>query len=138
MSDTSPRARRVADRIKVIVAETLEFKIKDPRIGFITITDAHITNDLREATVYYTVFGDEAQHQETGAALASAKGLIRSEVGRQTGIRHTPSLAFVSDAVPAEAAKIDELLARAKQSDEELAKSRESGHFAGDPNPYGE
>lgn len=136
MSDVSPRARRLADRIKVVVAETLEFKVKDPRIGFVTITDAHITNDLREATVYYTVFGDQEQTEETAAALESAKGLIRSEVGRQTGVRHTPSLEFVADAVPAEAAKIDSLLEQARQSDEALAKRREGGQFAGDANPY--
>lgn len=138
MSDVSPRARRVADRIKVVVAEALEFKVKDPRIGFVTITDAHITNDLREATVYYTVFGQQEELDDTAAALESAKGLIRSEVGRQIGIRHTPSLEFVADAVPAEAAKIDSLLDQARQSDEALAKRREGGKYAGDENPYDE
>ncbi|MFZ1361482.1 MAG: 30S ribosome-binding factor RbfA [Candidatus Nanopelagicales bacterium] len=136
MSDVSPRARRLADRIKVVVAETLEFKVKDPRLGFITITDAHITNDLREAKVYYTVFGDQTQADETAAALESAKGMIRSEVGKATGVRHTPSIEFVADAVPAEAAKIDSLLEQARQSDEALAKRREGGQFAGDANPY--
>lgn len=138
MSDVSPRARRVADRIKVVVAETLEFKVKDPRIGFVTVTDAHITNDLREATVYYTVFGDQEAADETAAALESAKGLIRSAVGKQTGIRHTPTVEFVADAVPAEAAKIDSLLAQARESDEALAKNRKAGQYAGDANPYDE
>ena len=138
MSDVSPRALRVADRIKVVVAETLEFKVKDPRIGFVTVTDAHITNDLREATVYYTVFGDQEQADETAAGLEAAKGLIRSEVGKATGIRHTPSLEFMSDSVPAEAAKIDTLLEQARQSDEALAKRRADGAYAGDANPYDE
>ena len=94
------RARKLADRIAVIVAEMLERRIKDPRLGFVTVTEAKITNDLREATVFYTVYGSPQDRAETAAALASATGLIRSEVGRQTGLRHTPSLAFVPDTLP--------------------------------------
>ena len=91
------RARKLADRISQIVAEMLERRIKDPRLGFATITEARLTNDLREATVYYTVLGTDAERAETAMALASATGIIRSEVGRQLGLRHTPSLAFVAD-----------------------------------------
>ena len=96
------RARKLADRIQVIVAEMLEGKVKDPRLGFVTITDTRVTNDLREATVFYTVYGSDEERAGTAAALESAKGVLRSEVGRQTGVRHTPSLAFVADAVPGE------------------------------------
>ena len=94
------RARRLADRIQVIVAEMLERRIKDPRLGFVTVTDVRVTGDLREATVFYTVMGDQAEQEATAQALASATGLIRSEVGKQTGIKFTPTIAFVADAVP--------------------------------------
>ena len=91
------RARKLADRISQIVAEMLERRVKDPRLGFATVTEARLTNDLREATVYYTVLGTDAERADTAMALASATGIIRSEVGRQLGLRHTPSLAFVAD-----------------------------------------
>src|SRR5580658_8751080 len=94
------RALKLGDRIAQIVAEMLERRIKDPRLGFITVTEARITGDLREATVFYTVYGSDEQRAETAAALASATGLIRSEVGKQTGLKHTPSLAFVPDTLP--------------------------------------
>src|SRR4029079_7419024 len=93
---STPRVRKIADRIKVIVAEMLERRVKDPRLGFVTVTDARVTNDLQQATVFYTVCVDEAQKADTVAALESAKGVLRAEVGRQTGVRHTPSLTFVA------------------------------------------
>ena len=106
------RARKLADRITRIVAEMLERRVKDPRLGFVTITGARLTNDLRDATVYYTVYGTEEEQAGTAAALASATGLIRSEVGRQTGLRHTPSLTFVRDTVPEGARRMEDLVAR--------------------------
>src|SRR5215831_20005881 len=106
------RARKLADRISQIVAEMLERRIKDPRLGFVTVTEARLTNDLREATVYYTVLGTDAERADTAMALASATGVIRSEVGRQIGLRHTPSLAFVADALPDSAQRIEELVTR--------------------------
>ena len=130
------RARKLADRISQIVAEMLERRIKDPRLGFVTVTEARLTNDLREATVFYTVYGSAEQQAETAAALESATGVIRSEVGKQTGLRHTPSLLFVADAVPDTARHIEELVDRARQADEELARSREGAVPAGDPDPY--
>jgi ribosome-binding factor A len=130
------RARKLADRIQQIVAEMLERRIKDPRLGFVTITDAKVTNDLRDATVYYTVYGSEGERADTAAALESAKGIIRSEVGRQTGIRHTPSIAFVLDEVMENASRIDDLLARARAQDEQVARAAERATPAGDANPY--
>src|SRR5579859_3221940 len=130
------RARKLADRIAVIVAEMLERRIKDPRLGFVTVTEARITNDLREATVFYTVYGSTQERAETAAALASATGLIRSEVGRQTGLRHTPSLAFVQDTLPEGARHMEELVARARAADQALAQARQGAQPAGDPNPY--
>ncbi len=98
------RARRLAVRIREIVASTLENQVKDPRLGMVTITDARVTPDLRDATLYYTVYGDEAARADSAAALESARGVLRTEVGRQTGIKFTPTLAFVPDAVPEQAA----------------------------------
>ncbi|MEU1900998.1 30S ribosome-binding factor RbfA [Nocardiopsis dassonvillei] len=130
------RARKIADRIQRIVAEMLDRRIKDPRLGFVTVTDARITADLRDATVYYTVFGTPDEKAASAAALESAKGVIRSEVGRQTGIRHTPSLTFVVDEVQENAQHIEELLLKARQSDAELAERASGAKPAGEADPY--
>jgi ribosome-binding factor A len=130
------RARRLADRISQIVAEMLERRIKDPRLGFVTVTEARLTNDLREATVFYTVYGSPEERAETAAALESATGVIRTEVGKQTGLRHTPSLMFVADQVPDNVRHIEELVDKARQADEDLARVREGAVPAGDPDPY--
>ena len=114
----------------------LERRIKDPRLGFVTITDAKITNDLRDATVFYTVYGTDEEKAGTAAALESAKGVIRSEVGRKTGIRHTPSLTFELDGVMENAHHIEELLAKAKEQDAEVAAKAVGARHAGDSNPY--
>jgi ribosome-binding factor A len=130
------RARKLADRIRVIVAEMLETRVKDPRLGFITITDARVTPDLRDATVFYTVYGDDAERADTAAALASARGVLRSEVGRQTGVRFTPTLTFVADAVPDNARHIEELLEQAAASDAAVQRLAVGAEPAGDPDPY--
>ena len=131
-----PRARKLADRIAQIVAEMLERRVKDPRLGFVTITDCRLTGDLREATVYYTVYGSAEEQAGTAAALQSATGLIRSEVGRQTGLRHTPSVSFVRDTLPEGARNMEDLVARARAADEALAAAREGAEPAGDADPY--
>jgi ribosome-binding factor A len=130
------RARKLADRIQQIVAEMLERRIKDPRLGFVTVTDARITGDLRDATVFYTVYGSAGERADTAAALESAKGVIRSEVGRQTGLRHTPTLEFVADDLLENAKHIDDLLAKARASDERVARAAEGARPAGEANPY--
>jgi ribosome-binding factor A len=135
VTDTA-RARKLADRIRVVVAETLERRIKDPRLGFVTITDTRVTGDLREATVFYTVYGDEVERAATAAALESAKGVLRSEVGRQTGVRFTPSLAFVADAIPDTARQLDDLLIKARQQDAEVRSVAVGKTYAGDADPY--
>jgi ribosome-binding factor A len=114
----------------------LERRIKDPRLGFVTVTEARLTNDLREATVFYTVYGTDAERTDTAAALDSATGVIRSEVGRQLGLRHTPSLEFVADVLPENAQRIEELVTQARHADTELAQAREGASYAGDPDPY--
>jgi ribosome-binding factor A len=130
------RARKLGDRIARIVADMLERRVKDPRLGFVTVTAAKITNDLREATVFYTVYGSPEERAETAAALASATGLIRAEVGHQTGLKHTPSLAFVADSVPDGARRMEDLVAKARAADAQLATVREGAVPAGDPDPY--
>jgi ribosome-binding factor A len=135
MTDTA-RARKLADRIRVVVAETLQRRIKDPRLGYVTITDTRVTGDLREATVFYTVYGDDEERAASAAALESAKGVLRSEVGRQTGVRFTPTLAFVADALPDNARTIDDLLAKARAADEEVRKAATDAQYAGDADPY--
>jgi ribosome-binding factor A len=132
---TNPRVRKIADRIQVIVAEMLERRIKDPRLGFVTVTDVRVTGDTQQATIFYTVLGEEADLASTGAALESAKGVLRSEVAKQLGMRHAPSLTFVHDALPESARHLDEVLARARAQDEEAA-SRRGTSYAGDADPY--
>ncbi|MCY7341190.1 MAG: 30S ribosome-binding factor RbfA [Pseudonocardia sp.] len=134
------RARRLAKRISQIVAAALEHEVKDPRLTMVTITATRVTGDLREATLYYTVIGEtvDAEPDTAGAAaaLASANGVLRSLVGAGTGIRHTPSLAFVPDVVPDEARRMEELLARTRESDAEVARLAAGAHPAGDADPY--
>ncbi|MBO3746569.1 30S ribosome-binding factor RbfA [Streptosporangiaceae bacterium NEAU-GS5] len=130
------RARKIADRIQQIVAEMLERRIKDPRLGFVTVTDTRITADLSDATVYYTVFGSDAERADSRAALESATGLIRSEIGKQTGLRHTPTLTFTHDPLPDSAKHIDDLLATARARDAEIAKKSAGAEYAGEPDPY--
>ena len=132
----NPRYIKVAEQIKVIVAEMLERRIKDPRLGFATITDVRMTGDGREATVFYTVMGSEEERAATAAALTSANGLIRSTVGKQLGMKFTPTVAFILDAVPETAAEMDALLARARAADAEVAARSAGAEFAGDADPY--
>lgn len=130
------RVQRVADRIRVVVAEMLERRVKDARLGFVTITDVRVTGDTQHASVFFTVLGDEAERASSIAALESAKGLIRAEVNRQLGLRHAPTLEFILDALPDSAAHLDELLERARRSDAEVAASAAGAAYAGDPDPY--
>jgi ribosome-binding factor A len=132
----SPRVLKLADQIKVIVAEMLERRIKDPRLGFVTVTDVRLSGDTREASVFYTVLGSDEDQASTAAALASATGLIRSEVGKRLGLKFAPTVAFIADAVPETARQIDELLARTRSTDAQLAKAADGATYAGEPDPY--
>ena len=132
---SNPRVRKIADRIQVIVAEMLERRIKDPRLGFVTVTDVRVSGDTQQASVFYTVYGEANDLAGTAVALESAKGLIRSEVAKQLGMRHAPTLTFVADALPESARHLDEVLARAKALDEEAA-SRRVEEYAGEADPY--
>jgi len=132
----SPRVRKVADRIQVIVAEMLERRIKDPRLGFVTVTDVRVTGDTQNATIFYTVYGAEEDLAGTAAALESAKGLIRSEVAKQLAMRHAPSLEFIHDALPDTARQFDEALAKAREADAAVAASSAGATYAGEADPY--
>lgn len=142
---SSPRIAKLEDQIRKIVAQMLERRVKDPRLGFVTITDVRLTGDGREATIFYTDLGRSLDGREadaeggvtnTAAALESAKGLLRTTIGRQLGLKFTPSLTFVLDATEKAAADMEELLARVQSEDAELANRRAGAQFAGEADPY--
>ena len=136
MADNA-RAKRLADLIREVVARKLQRGVKDPRLGsHVTITDTRVTGDLREATVFYTVYGDDEQREQAARGLESAKGVLRSAVGAAAGVKFTPTLTFVPDALPENAKTIDDLLARAKASDEEVRKASSGAAYAGEADPY--
>ncbi|EEH63985.1 ribosome-binding factor A [Gleimia coleocanis DSM 15436] len=130
------RQRKVADRIQQTVARLLERRIKDPRLGFVTITDVSVTGDLQHATIFYTVFGKASDAERTQKALNSAKGMIRSEVGKALGIRLTPTIEFVADALPQSAARLEDALARAQAADQRVADLAANAEYAGEADPY--
>lgn len=134
------RAKRLAKRISTIVASAIEYEIKDPRLAGVTITDAKVTGDLHDATLFYTVMGrtidDEPDYAAVAAALEKAKGVLRTKVGEGTGVRFTPTLAFVRDTVPEAAHRMEELLARARAADADVARIRAGATPAGEPQPY--
>lgn len=132
----SPRARRMAGRIHQIVASYIESQLKDPRLGMVTVTDVKITGDLHDASVFYTVLGDEVERADSAAALEAARGQIRSEVGRQTGVKFTPTVSFFLDELPESAKHIDELLAVARQADAQVEQVRANAVPAGEADPY--
>jgi ribosome-binding factor A len=132
----SNRALKVADRIKEVVAATLEAKVKDPRLGFVTITDVRVTGDLQQASVFYTVLGDADAQSGTAAALASAKGLVRREVGGALGLRITPTIEFFADGLQESATAMNDLMSSVHAADAELAKLREGAKPIGDADPY--
>ena len=134
------RARRLSKRIQEIVASAIEREIKDRRLEFVTITDCRVTGDLHDATVFYTVRGrtldEEPDYESAAAALEKAKGQLRSLVGRGTGVRYTPTLAFEVDTVPEISAHLEELLDKTRARDAELAEQARNAKPAGDANPY--
>lgn len=130
------RAAKLADRIKEVVATRLDKGIRDPRLGFVTITDVKVTGDLQHASVFYTVYGTEQERADSAAALAAATGLLRAEVGRNVTVRLTPTLEFIADAVPENAALIESLLNEAHARDAQAQQLAARAEFAGDPDPY--
>jgi ribosome-binding factor A len=135
MADAA-RAAKMADRIKVIIAKRLERGIKDPRLGFVTITDVRVTGDLQHASVFYTVYGTDEERADSAAALKSATGMLRTEVGKNITARLTPSLEFIPDGIPENAALIDSLLAEARNRDTKVETLAATAQYAGDEDPY--
>lgn len=136
MADNA-RAKKLADLIREVVAEKLQRGIKDPRLGsHVTITDTRVTGDLREATVFYTVYGDDAERENAARGLASAKGVLRSAVGAAAGVKFTPSLTFVADALPETAKTIENLLDKARTSDAKVREASSGAVYAGEADPY--
>ncbi|MFG2297199.1 30S ribosome-binding factor RbfA [Streptomyces sp. NPDC048603] len=136
MADNA-RAKKLADLIREVVAQKLQRGIKDPRLGtHVTITDTRVTGDLREATVFYTVYGDDEERAAAAKGLESAKGILRSAVGQAAGIKFTPTLTFVADALPENARTIEDLLDRARASDEEVRQASSGATYAGEADPY--
>ncbi len=132
----APRNAKLADQIKVVIAQTLERRVKDPRLGFLTLTEVRLSGDNREATVFYTVLGDDAERAGTAAALDSATGMLRTAVGQQLGIKFAPTLEFVLDATPESAKQIEDLLAQDQAADASAAASAVGKEFAGEADPY--
>lgn len=130
------RARKMADRIKVIVAKRIEKGLRDPRLGFVTITDVKVTGDLQHASVFYTVYGSVEERTDSAAALKAATGMMRSEVGRNITARLTPSIEFIADGIPENAALIDDLLREAHDRDSATTAGASSAQYAGDADPY--
>lgn len=133
---SNERQAKLSDRIRVILAERLDKGLRDPRLGFVTITDVRVTGDLQHASVFYTVLGSDEERASTADALKSATGMLRSELGKHLNTRLTPSLEFILDALPVSADHITELLREARERDEAVAGLATGAQYAGDADPY--
>jgi ribosome-binding factor A len=130
------RAAKLGDQVKEIIAKRLEKGLRDPRLGFVTITDVRMTGDLQHASVFYTVYGTEQEREDSAAALTAATGMLRTEVGRNIRTRLTPTLEFIPDAIPENAAHVASLLAEARERDSAAKALAARAEYAGDPDPY--
>jgi ribosome-binding factor A len=135
-NNNGDRAAKMGDRIREIVAKRIERGLRDPRLGFVTITDVRMTGDLQHASIFYTVYGTDEERADSAAALKAATGLFRTEVGKNITARLTPSLEFIADAIPENAAAIDGLLREARERDAESIALASGAHYAGDEDPY--
>ncbi|MBP1327070.1 ribosome-binding factor A [Leucobacter exalbidus] len=133
---SNPRTGKVAERIQQIIAMRLDKGLRDPRLGFVTITEVRVTGDLQHASVFYTVYGSETEQKDSAAALKAATGMLRREVGKQLGTRLTPTLEFIHDELPESAQQMSDLLAEAKRRDEEAAAIAANASYAGEEDPY--
>jgi ribosome-binding factor A len=126
----------MADRIKEVVARRLDKGLRDPRLGFVTITDVRVTGDLQHASIFYTVYGTDEERADSAAALKAATGMLRSEVGKNITARLTPSLEFIADALPETSAHMEDLLVQAQVRDEQVRAASVGATYAGDADPY--
>jgi len=132
------RARKLAERIKVLVAEALERAVKDPDLGFVTITEVKVTPDLQHASIFYTVYGSAEEKKRSAEIIEKNRGLVRREVGHNLSIRLTPTIEFIPDEIPETAAAMNDLLAEARARDAQVAKLAAEARWAGEENPYKE
>ena len=136
MASGGDRVAKVADRIREVIAKRLEKGLRDPRMGFVTITDVKVTGDLQHASIFYTVYGTDEERADSAAALKSATGMLRTEVGKNITSRLTPSLEFIADGIPENAKLIDSLLTEARNRDAEVETLARQAAYAGDADPY--
>lgn len=132
----NPRARKVADRIHEVIATRLERGLRDPRLGFVTITEVRVTGDLQHASIFYTVYGTDEERADSAAALKAATGMLRTEVGKNLNTRLTPTIEFIADGVPENAAAIENLLREARERDARTEEEAKKAQYAGDADPY--
>ena len=102
--------RRVDEAVREVLSDAISTDVKDPRVGFGTVTAVKTSRDLRHARVYVSVLGDEPAREETLAGLRSAHGFLQSEISRQLKLKHTPTLIFEYDETVERAARLTELL----------------------------
>ena len=119
MSNESIRQRKVADSVQKLVSVVIDRRVKDPDKGFVTVTKVRMTRDLKIASVYFTVLGDEEQRDRSLEVLTRAKSYIRSEIGPELKMRFTPELRFFIDDTMEQAQRIDELIASIKKEESE-------------------
>ncbi|MED3660443.1 30S ribosome-binding factor RbfA [Ureibacillus sp. FSL K6-8385] len=114
----SLRANRVAEQIKKELGDIIGRKLKDPRLGFVTVTDVEVTGDLQQATIYISTLGTDEEREETLKTLERAKGFIRSEIGHRIRLRKTPEITFKFDSSIEYGNKIEQLLRSIKEDEE--------------------
>lgn len=131
----STRQRRVQEMLVQEISAILQRDMRDPRVGFVTITDARITPDLRQAKVFYSVLGDDAAREETAKALKRATSFIRGEFARRAQLRFAPEIYFEFDTSIERGAKLSALLEQVRRDDE---LSAGAGERSSDSDPKGE
>jgi ribosome-binding factor A len=115
----SERMRRVDEAVRQVLADALAHELKDPRIGFVTVTDVNTSPDLRHARVFVSVLGDAEQREETLDGLRSAHGYLQQRIARELKLKHTPTLEFSYDDTTDRAMRVGELIERAERRDDD-------------------
>lgn len=116
-----PRVERVREAIKEILALEVE-RLKDPGLGFVTITEVTMSRDLRNARVYYTVYGEDVQRASTADAMKRAAGHLRAAVARQVRLRYVPQIEFLEDPVPERTRRLDQIITEIHKPHEEVGE----------------
>lgn len=109
------RTHRVGEQIKKEISHLFQFELKDPRIGFVTVTGVDMTGDLQQAEIFISVLGDDTEKEETLNAINKAAGFIRSEIGKKVRLRLTPELIFSLDQSVEYGSRIEQLLKEMNQ-----------------------